>query len=181
MRLDPRLQPFASQYSPAFLLAMDFVLDYEGWAAVSDHPADAGGATRYGIARAHHPEAWRDGPPTLAQALAIYHRRYWRAIGGDDLPPPLAVTLMDSAVLFGPDRPARWLQEALGVAVDGVIGPRSIAAAKAHAHPHGLAGALIWRRMEAHAQRVAQRPDQAVFITGWTRRCAALWAFSQKT
>ena len=172
--MDPRLQPFAAQYPPAFLAAMGFTLDREGWDAVSDHPADAGGATRYGIARAHHPEAWRDGPPTLAQALAIYHRRYWRAIGGDELPPPLAVTLMDAAVLLGPDRPARWLQEALGVATDGVIGPRSIAAAKAHANPHGLAGALIWRRMEAHAQRVAAKPDQAVFITGWTRRCAAL-------
>nr|AIA85885.1 CAZy families GH108 protein [uncultured Desulfarculus sp.] len=85
---------------------------------------------------------------------------------------------MDSAVLLA-RRAGRWLQEALGVAIDGVIGPRSIAAAKAHANPHGLAGALIWRRMEAHAERVAAKPDQAVFITGWTRRCAALFAFVQ--
>jgi len=172
--MDPRLQPFAAQYPPAFLVAMGFTLAQEGWAATSDHPADAGGATRYGIAQAHHPEAWRDGPPTLATALGLYLHKFWWAIGGDELPAPLAVALMDSAVLFGPARPARWLQEALGVATDGVIGPRSIAAAKAHAKPHGLAQTIAWRRMEAHAQRVAAKPDQAVFITGWTRRCAAL-------
>jgi len=179
--IDSRLQPFAQRYKQGFLWAVGFVLEHEGWATISQHPADAGGATRYGVSRAHHPEAWRFGPPSLAQALAIYHRHYWRAIGGEELPAPLAVTLLDSAVLLGPDRPTRWLQEALGVAIDGVIGPRSIASAKAHANPHGLAGALIWRRMAAHAQRVAAKPDQAVFITGWTRRCAALWAFSQKT
>ena len=69
---------------------------------------------------------------TLDGAKAIYQRDYWTKAGCDKLPPPLAMLVFDAAVSSGPGRAARWLQEAVGVAQDGLIGPITLAAVAAH-------------------------------------------------
>jgi len=115
---------------------MAVTLRWEG--GYVDHPRDPGGATNMGIT--HQTLAdWRGRPVTKAdvralteaEAKAIYKARYWDAVRGDDLPPGLDLVAFDGAVNSGPRRGAEWLQGALGVTVDGKIGPHTIAAAKA--------------------------------------------------
>ena len=85
----------------------------------------------YGISAMSYPTLDIQGL-TLDDAKAIYQRDYWTKAGCDKLPPPLAMLCFDAAVSSGPGRAARWLQEAVGVAQDGAIGPATLAAVAAH-------------------------------------------------
>lgn len=198
--MPPGLESFAGRFSAAFLEAIAFTLRAEG--GLSDHPADAGGRTNFGIARNFHPQAWADGRVDLAEALAIYHAEYWRPARGDELPPVLALALFDSAVLCGVRRPVQWLQTAVNqvwagawllaepgtagqgvshtkLAVDGCLGPRTLQALGTLAvlrseAPLYLAHCVTWQRQLHHAKQVGHKPDQAVFILGWSHRCADL-------
>ena len=69
---------------------------------------------------------------TLDQVKAIYARDYFDKAGCDSLPPPLAMLVFDSAVNCGPGIAAKWLQEAVGVPRDGMIGPGTLAAVAEH-------------------------------------------------
>ena len=111
---------------------------------------------------------------TVADAQAIYRRDYWDRVAGDQLPPPLALLVFDAAVNAGVGRAARWLQGAVGVDADGVIGPATLAAAQAaHVHPA--------RGVDACAEFGARRllfmaglPTWRTFGPGWSRRLSRL-------
>lgn len=63
-------------------------------------------------------------------ARDFYLKFYWNVIRGDELPAALAFNLFDSAVNEGTTRAAMHLQRSIGgIAVDGVIGARTIEAA----------------------------------------------------
>lgn len=126
--------------------------------------------TKFGISAASYP-ALDIEHLTLADAQAIYRRDYWDRVQGDALPPPLALLVFDAAVNNGLERAARWLQAAVGVAEDGVIGPETVAAVAARAGDAAGLGA------EFLAQRtvfMADLPTWRTFGLGWARRLAAL-------
>lgn len=116
-----------------FDASLEHVLRHEGgW---SDHPRDPGGATMRGITLRTFSD-WR-GREVSKEALraisaeevaAIYRARYWDAVQGDRLPPGVDLAVFDFAVNSGPGRAARTLQAALGVTMDGAIGPVTLAA-----------------------------------------------------
>lgn len=83
--------------------------------------------TNWGISAASYPDL-PIRTLTPDQARAIYRRDYWDRVRGDRLPPSLALLVFDAAVNCGAGRAARWLQGALGVAQDGVVGEITIAA-----------------------------------------------------
>ena len=74
-----------------FAASLRLTLQFEG--GYSDHPADPGGATKYGITQAVLAE-WRGRQVSKqevrdlarSEAEAIYRRNYWDAVGGDELP-----------------------------------------------------------------------------------------------
>lgn len=145
------------------------VLAHEGrWA---DHPKDPGGATMKGVTLATY-RKYRPGA-TKAQLRAIsdadlamiYRDGYWNKVKGDDLPAGLDLVAFDAAVNSGPGRGARWLQEALGVNPDGVIGPKTIAAAK-DAHKE----AVIDRACSIRLNWLRTLPHWPTFGKGWSRR-----------
>jgi lysozyme family protein len=111
------------------------VLRHEG--GYADLPRDPGGCTNRGITR-RTLEGWRREPVscedvralTEAEARAIYRAHYWNAVHGDELPAGIDLVAFDAAVLSGRRRAALWLQQALGVTADGVIGPRTLRAAR---------------------------------------------------
>jgi lysozyme family protein len=122
-----------------FELCLAHVLRHEG--GYVDHPADPGGATNMGItlktlARWRHVSPWWDLPKTEVKALShgeagrIYRALYWNACRADDLPSGIDLAVFDYAVNSGPDRAIRTLQAALGVAVDGQVGPLTLGAAR---------------------------------------------------
>ena len=91
-----------------FDVAVDFVIRHEGgW---SEDAADRGGPTRWGISQRAFPDVDlehldRDG------AVRIYREHYWDRMRCGEMPPPLDLVLMDSAVNCGRRRTTLWLQE----------------------------------------------------------------------
>lgn len=153
-----------------FQRSLSAVLEHEGgWA---DHPADPGGATNMGITIATF-RKWvkRNGTKadlrriTDAQVAKIYRARYWNKVKGDELPSGIDYATFDFAVNSGPGRAAKYLQGVLGVAQDGVIGPKTIAAARA-ADPIKVITDLCDRRM-AFLRRLS---TWSTFGRGWSSR-----------
>lgn len=114
----------------SFAKAIAFILDHEK--GLVDDPRDPGGLTNKGIALKRHPELTADFIRNITdeQATAIYAGPvYWGAVQGDKLPQFLQLIMLDCAVLDGPGAAVRYLQKALGVAVDGVLGQHTLQAA----------------------------------------------------
>ena len=152
-----------------FEACLAHVLQSEGgWA---DHPKDPGGATMRGVTlatyRKYKPGATKAQLRAISDAdlAMIYRDGYWNKVKGDDLPAGLDLVAFDAAVNSGPGRGARWLQEALGVNPDGVIGPKTIAAANA-AHKD----AVIDRACDLRLGFLRQLGTWKTFGKGWTRR-----------
>lgn len=126
--------------------------------------------TKYGISAASYPTLNIAGL-SLDDAKAIYQRDYWDHVHGDDLPPAIALLVFDAAVNSGISRAARWLQAALRVAVDGAIGPVTIAAAKQCA---GQGAAVLAEYQVQRLMFLSSLPTWRTFALGWTRRVCTL-------
>ena len=139
----------------------------------SDHPRDPGGRTMKGVTqRTYDAYRKRRGQPkrdvkqiTDGEVERIYRGQYWNAIRADDLPPGVAYCVADAAVNSGPGQAVRWLQECLGVQVDGIVGDETLAAARA-ASSHDLIHAYCDKRL-AFMRRL---PHWSSFKNGWSRR-----------
>lgn len=150
--------------------AFDTLLKHEG--GFVDHPDDPGGATRYGITEAVAREVgyrgdMRDLP--LALAARIYRERYWDAVHAEQLPAQVRYVVFDAAVNSGVGQAARWLQRAVGVRDDGVIGPQTLAAVAQH-NPEALTRRYLSQRLR-FMSGLANWP---AFGRGWARRIADL-------
>lgn len=100
-----------------------------------------------------------------ATVAAIYHKNYWLAVRGDELPPGIDLAVFDFAVNSGPPRAIRHLQKVLGVGIDGHIGPRTLEAARA-ADP----ARVIPQLMDSRRTFLRQIKHFWRFGTGWLRR-----------
>lgn len=149
-----------------FHRAFEIVIGHEG--GFVDHPSDPGGATKYGISQRAYPH--EDIPDlTLERARQIYERDYWKPVRGNDLPPQLALLVFDAAVNNGVNRASKWLQECVGVTVDGVIGPRTLAAARAW-DVRKLCAEYLSRRLLF----ISSLDTWSTFGRGWARRLCSL-------
>ena len=119
--------------------------------------------TKFGISAASYPSLDIAGL-TLDDARAIYRRDYWAPIAGDTLPPSLAMLLFDAAVNAGVMTAIGWLQRALGVARDGVLGPLTLAAVARAAEEREALYA------EFQTARLTALPAEPRFRHGWEMR-----------
>ncbi len=157
--------------------ALKHVLEMEGgW---TEDPYDPGGPTNFGITlatfgahRRVQIEASTIGE--LKQALRqitstevqlIYQQRYWTTAKADVLPPALALMHFDAAVNHGVGTAARILQECVGVAVDGEIGPQTLDACA-----HTPIYELLQRYAEARRARYRALGHFWRFGRGWLAR-----------
>lgn len=158
---------------------LDEILRREG--GYVNHPADRGGPTRFGITAATLGE-WRAlgraatreevAALTEAEARAIYRERYISAPGFASITQPaLLVLLVDAGVHSGSRRAVLWLQTALGVAADGVLGPKTRAALAA-ADQDALYGKVLGQRLRYLGRLITNDPAQAAFAAGWMNRLA---------
>jgi len=153
-----------------FDTAFALLLGHEG--DFSDHADDPGGKTRYGVTEAVAREVGYKGEMRelpLELAKRIYLEKYWKPIRADDLPPGIRYAVFDGAVNSGPAQATRWLQRALGVEADGVIGPQTLAAAYAQDM-----NALRLRILAQRLRFMASLPNWPAFSRGWSRRIADL-------
>jgi lysozyme family protein len=159
------------------------VLGHEG--GYSNHAADKGGATSSGITQAVYDE-WRAGrgfgrQPVLDisadEVKMIYKARYWLLGKCDQLPAPLDYVHFDGCVNHGPGQAAKFLQRALCVAADGVVGPKTLAAVReddAAGRIEDICANILDQREEFYHRLVEKDPTQKAFIRGWLNRIVAV-------
>lgn len=83
--------------------------------------------TRYGISAASYPDEDIAGM-TLARAKQLYRRDFWNRAQADLFHPAVAYQTFDAAVNHGTGNAIRFLQRALDVADDGIVGEVTLAA-----------------------------------------------------
>lgn len=166
-----------------FDAVLPFTIREEGGAAYTNDPADAGGPTKFGITLATL-QSWREADCMAEdveqldqhEAEAIYAARFWNPARCDALPIGVDAVVFDFGVTSSPVRSARFLQQALGFsgrAIDGAIGPQTLAAA-AHADLRGLIGRLHGLQRAFYDGL----PGAPRFGRGWDARCDARQAFA---
>lgn len=121
--------------------------------------------TKYGISAASYPQV-DIANLTLGDAKAIYKRDYWDRVRGDELPPALALLTFDAAVNAGVAAGSRFLQAALGVKVDGMIGSKTVAAARKVKNIDSVMAECLAQRNEYNRNA----PSAHVHGLGWSRR-----------
>ena len=168
---------------------IDALIDREG--GYSNHPADRGGPTKFGIteavARAHgYAGSMRD--LTRSEAAAIYKRLYWMRPRFDQVAKrsdAIAEELFDSGVNMGPAVAATFLQRALSalnrdrkdyadLVPDGRVGPATLAALDTFLELRGkssgetvLLRALDALQGERYIRLAERRPANEAFLYGW--------------
>lgn len=153
---------------------------------VTDHPADPGGLTNDGVTQALFDEFLASKglgtrsvrTMTPFERNAIYRGR-WDAVRGDYLGPGADLAVFDYAVNSGPRQAVKDLQRAVSelggaAVVDGVFGPKTLAAVAGLQAPLSLGMAVCRRRRKLIEKIVAARPELAVFRAGWERRISAV-------
>lgn len=123
--------------------------------------------TKYGIAANTYPTLDIRNL-SYAQACGIYKRDFWVALRCDTLPFVVAFQLLDGAVNSGPRQAVRWLQRAVGVADDGLIGNVTLDAVR-KADPNDIA----LRFNAARLDFMTRLKNWPVHGAGWARRIAA--------
>lgn len=149
-----------------FEKAIEHVLEEEG--GYANNPNDRGGETNFGISKRSYPNVDIRGL-TKARAIEIYRRDFWSANDCDALPAQLRLAYFDCAINCGSGAAARLLQEAVGVPVDGKVGPQTRAAIAA-ADPVRLVDEFMWLRARRHARIAENNPSQRGFLPGWILR-----------
>lgn len=145
--------------------AFDKLIGHEGGYVFDSR--DPGGETKFGISKRQYPNLDIRNL-TLADAKAIYRRDYWDRAQCDKLHPDLAFDLFDGAVNSGIGQSIRWLQRAVGVADDGVIGPLTLAQIQRMDDTSALRARFNGHRLEF----MTRLSTFDVFGKGWARRIA---------
>ena len=156
----------------SFKKAIEFVFKWEG-GYVND-PDDPGGETKFGISKRAYPHLDIKNL-TEEQAAEIYRRDYWNKVRGDALKEPLDIVMLDTAVNCGIGRAVRWLQEAVGAAPDGIIGPKTLHAVS-ESLPGPTAVRVLAQRLKHYAE-LAKKRSLRKFLRGWVMRVADLMEY----
>lgn len=141
-----------------------------------DHPSDPGGATNLGITIGTLSN-WLGRPASKAEVKSltvdkvkpIYKKNYWDRVKGDDLPSGVDYAVYDFAVNSGVSRSSIYLQNIVGSAPDGKIGPQTIKDVNAYVEQFGGAQLVneICSQRQAFLERLSTFPT---FGRGWTTR-----------
>lgn len=146
------------------------LLGHEG--GYSNHPADPGGETMWGITKRvargkGYLGAMRDLPVSLAKQW--YKEDYWDKVQADNMPEALRYSLFDAAVNSGPGQAIKWLQRAVGVTEDGMLGPKTLAAVS-KAIPEAVEARMVGYRL----MFMTDLRNWDSFSEGWAKRIAKL-------
>jgi N-acetylmuramoyl-L-alanine amidase len=165
----------ATGATTTFLKALEFTLPAEG--GFIDNPNDPGGRTNKGIIQSVY-DTYRSRKGLSSKDVLnildievseIYFTMYWKPAQCDLMILSLAVVHFDTAVNFGVAGAVMFLQEALGLAADGIFGPKTQALFQSNNNT-ATANKIITGRIAYRHERVAQNPSQDVFLEGWLNR-----------
>jgi lysozyme family protein len=157
------------------------VLVHEG--GYVNHPKDPGGATNRGVTQKVYDDFLKSQKKqsrsvreiSSGEVEAIYRQKYWNLVKGDLLPAGVSYVVFDGAVNSGVSQSAKWLQRALGLNADGVIGPATIEAATSYPDHDRLVALICDRRMAF----LKALKTFSTFGKGWTSRVNGVRAVGQ--
>lgn len=155
-------------------LAVSLRLSTKHEGGYSNHPSDPGGPTNHGITQVTL-SAWRKRKVSIsevkaltkAEAEEIYIANYWAPVGGDKLPAGLDYAMFDYGINSGPAQAVKELQRIVGVAPDGVFGPKTLEAVEKF--PKGIE-TLIRLLCAARLAFMKKLSTWSKFGRGWTIR-----------
>lgn len=153
-----------------FKSALKIVLLFErGY--VND-PFDPGGETNFGITKRVAQENGYNGdmksiPMDFVET--VYRKKYWDAMGLDSFPDELKLIMFDSGVNSGIGYAIKWLQRAIGVKDDGVLGPKTRGAIK-----KDKANEISNRMCIERLLSLVTFPGFSRFGQGWVKRTALI-------
>jgi len=141
-----------------------------------NHASDRGGETNFGISSRWYPEL-DIADLSAAQAANIYYQDYWLKNYCHLLPPDIALIIFDAAVNQGGKFARKTLQSLLNVTVDGIIGERTLSAARELSDNDCwlLCVTFTQKRIEHYVNIVQSTPSQAVFLNGWVKRAFCIF------
>ena len=141
------------------------LIGHEG--GYTNNPKDPGGETKFGISKRSYPQL---SIADLCEydAKVIYRRDYWDKCRADSLPPEVRFDVFDTAVNSGIGQAVKFLQAAVGVSVDGVLGPITLSAV--NMQPGYITSAKFNGFRLDFMTRLATWPT---FSAGWARRIAS--------
>lgn len=157
-----------------FYLALAFTLKWEGG---EGHSQDLAGVVNRGISQDTY-DTYRQGKGlslksvseiTEAEVEQVYRELFWQLCHAELMCLPLAIAHFDTAVNFSVRGSIEFLQETLGVAINGNFGSTT---QKALAAQNNLATAKRYceNRIAYRYQRVEKSPSQQIFLEGWLKR-----------
>lgn len=156
----------------------------------SDHPADRGGKTNMGITEGTLSNVCNKGivghnnikKLTRNEAAKIYEMLYWGPSGANQMPWPLCLLHFDAAVNHGLGGAGKLIQRTVNrikgpiLAVDGAVGPATLAALK-DMEMKFFCLELLKTRKEYFETIVRNNPSQKVFLKGWLNRIDKLMKY----
>lgn len=154
-------------------ILIPFIKSWEG--GFVNHPNDKGGATNKGITIGTFRSVYGQGKSvedlkriTDAQWQYIFRRLYWNRWQADDIASQSIANLLVDWVWLSGRYGITIPQALLGVKVDGIAGPKTVAAINA-CEP-SLLFRQLWSDRKAYIGMIASKPGQSVFLKGWMRR-----------
>ena len=153
-----------------------------------DNPDDPGGKTKYGVTwrnwDAFRERKYKEDPdcPTYPEdveditkdhARLFYYEDYFTRIRLPEAVPngPVQELLFDSCVHHGQVQGIKWLQRAIGTKADGIIGPNTIAKARAYKSNRLLYVDILSRRMEFFGSIITKnKHPHYKSAKGWMKR-----------
>jgi len=173
-----------------FNKAVAIILAHEG--GFSNHGADPGGATNYGISlrwlksEGMYGDLDDDGDVDIKDILAIdvghatriYRDKWWNKYHYDRvIDCEVATKVFDMSVNMGAAQAHKLAQRALNslggrLDADGIVGPITLSAINT-AEPSNLLDALRDEQKRFYLSLIKHRPSLAVFKRGWIKRASA--------
>ena len=167
----------------------------------ANHDKDRGGLTCCGIARTKNPDCaiWpyvdrllergntlaasekiaRSDPYFMSLVEAFYRGKYWNSCQCDLMPSLWRYPVFSCAVNCGVGKAIQLLQKALGLKIDGVIGPKTKHAFLT-SEKHKTLEEFYKYWEDWYKKIVAADSSQAVFLTGWQNRIKAVQAVNHE-
>lgn len=162
--------------------AFKWLMEHEGPFCDDTALGDKGGMTTWGVTHIDW-SRWTGKPATRAEMMRLkqtdvkplYKKFYWDFMKCDELPTGLDYAVFDYGVNSGVYKSAKVLQRLVGVEVDGLIGPKTLAAVK-KTDAKQLALDMCKERLGyLRSLRIFKN-----FGRGWTRRVAEVESRVQK-
>lgn len=154
-----------------------FILSWEG--GFANVPGDRGGATNKGVTIATFRSVFGQDKTvedlkrmTDEQWTLVFRKYFWNRWKADDIKCQAIANLLVDWVWASGAYGVKLPQKVLGVSIDGVVGPKTIAAINGNPNQRDLF-VRLWKERKEFFERIG-KGTQAKFLKGWLNRNNAI-------